>query len=74
MTPYFVTQCVCHHKTFAEIIAFADEHDFTMVEELREADFCSQKCKMCEPYIELALKTGETAFKPGCYNQRKLTS
>lgn len=72
MSSYYVTQCVCHHKTFVEIEAFAKFMGFSTVDELRDADFCCQKCKMCEPYIEMALKTGKTKFIPGAFaNQKK---
>ena len=74
MTPYYVTQCVCHHKSFVDIIEFAKEQNFCTVQELRDEEFCSQKCKMCEPYIEMALKTGETEFVPGAYANRKMSS
>ena len=74
MTPFFVTKCVCNHKSFQEIIDYAASNHIDSVEELREHEFCSLKCKMCEPYIEIALQTGETSFKPGCYNNRKMSS
>lgn len=74
MTPFYVTKCVCHHKSFEEIVSYATKHEMTTVEELREHEYCSLKCKMCAPYIELALESGETAFKPGCYQNRKMSS
>ena len=74
MTPFFVTKCVCHHKSFVEIIDFARNNGLNSVEELREKEYCSLKCKMCEPYIELAIETGDTQFRPGCYNNRKMSS
>ena len=74
MTPFYVTKCVCHKKSFRDIIDFAQSNGLHSVEDLREEQYCSTKCKMCEPYIETALQTGEVSFKPGFYNNRKMSS
>ena len=71
MTELLVTHCICHWKSFEEIKDFASEHGYTTVRELQAADFCSTNCRMCEPYVDLTLKTGETAFEPGAYLKRK---
>ena len=69
-----VTRCVCMHRSFAEIVNYARIYKMETVQELRALNYCSTKCKMCEPYIERALETGETAFIPGDYANRKMSS
>lgn len=60
-----VTKCICHHHTFEEIKAYAEEHNLNSVEELQEHDFCSNSCGLCVPYVELTLETDQTEFTPG---------
>lgn len=60
-----VVMCVCHRRTFSEILEIAEKQGWNTLEELRENDICSNGCKMCEPYVEKTLRTGETAFIPG---------
>ena len=67
MNPYRVTKCVCKNITFKEIKVYAENHDMYSVEELRDAGICSSKCRMCDPYIRMMLKTGEIDFKPGAF-------
>ena len=69
-----VTKCVCHHRTFEELKAYAEEHNLTTVEELQDRDMCSCGCQMCKPYVELMLETGETEFAPGAYYKRNSKS
>lgn len=67
MSYLLVNQCICHNKSFIEIKEYAAQEGITDVSELQKADYCSNSCKMCKPYIEMMLETGETAFKPGAY-------
>lgn len=60
-----VEKCICHNKTFEEIKEYAAEHDISTVEELQKRDFCSNSCRLCAPYVETMLKTGQTEFSPG---------
>lgn len=67
MSTFLVSKCICHSRPFPEIKQYALEHNYTTVEELQEVTFCSCKCGLCIPYIELMLETGETEFEPGAY-------
>ncbi len=67
MSNLLVNRCICHNKTFTEIKEFAKQEGMTDVSELQSADFCSNSCRMCEPYLDLMFETGETAFEPGAY-------
>lgn len=60
-----VTSCICHDKNFAEIKQYADQNNLSSVEELQNQNYCSNSCGLCEPYVELVLKTGQTEFMPG---------
>lgn len=66
-----VTKCICHNRTFAEIVDYAEEHNLHSVEELQDDDFCSNSCGLCIPYVEDALSTGQTVFSPGEPFRRK---
>jgi len=65
-----VTRCICHDCSFEKIKEYAEEHKLATVEELQKREICSCGCRMCAPYIELILETGETAFEPGAYYRR----
>lgn len=67
MSSLLVTHCICHSRSLKEIKDFSEQEGLTEVEELQAMDYCSNNCKMCKPYVELMLETGETAFEPGAY-------
>lgn len=71
MNSFLVNRCICHDASFDEIKKHSEENGLTTLKELQERELCSTKCKMCAHYLELMLKTGETAFKPGEYLNRK---
>lgn len=58
-----VDRCICHQISFADVKRIADEKGFTSVEELRVEKICSTNCKLCEPYIQRMLETGEITFE-----------
>jgi bacterioferritin-associated ferredoxin len=60
-----IDRCICHNISFEEIKKVAEIKDFQNLEELREANICSNSCKICGPYISEVLKTGRTSFIPG---------
>lgn len=70
MTALNVTRCICHKRSFQEIKEYAEDHDLESVEELQDHEFCSCGCRMCTPYVEMILETGETSFEPGAYYRR----
>lgn len=72
MSRLLVKRCVCHDTTFVDIKEYASSEGFTTVDELRAVDYCSTKCRMCEPYIEMMFETGETAFEPGAYLKQRV--
>ncbi len=71
MSRFTVSKCICHKKDFTEIKNFVEENGISSVRELQELKYCSCGCGLCEPYIELMLKTGETSFEPGAFYKRK---
>ncbi|NET33420.1 MAG: hypothetical protein F6K19_15595 [Cyanothece sp. SIO1E1] len=74
MNPFLVNKCVCHNTSFEDIKKYVEEHQVKTVRELQASDICSTKCQMCEPYVELVIKTGEVEFVPGAYIGRKKSS
>lgn len=71
MNSFLVNRCICHDTSFEEIKEHSEKNGFTTVKELQVEGLCITKCKMCAPYLELMLKTGETSFTPGEYLNRK---
>ncbi|GAB5408545.1 MAG: hypothetical protein BalsKO_09100 [Balneolaceae bacterium] len=67
MSKLLVNRCICHDKTFTEIQEYVEQEGINEVAELQAEDYCSNNCRMCEPYLELMFETGETAFEPGAY-------
>lgn len=57
-----VDRCICHEITFAEIKRIATEKKLDYVKEIQENGIACTNCKLCVPYVELVLKTGETVF------------
>ncbi|REL24313.1 hypothetical protein DYD21_19090 [Rhodohalobacter sp. SW132] len=60
-----VNRCICSNIRFEEVLADARRLSIKTVEELRDREICAVNCRLCEPYLERMLKTGETEFDPG---------
>lgn len=71
MSDFLVNRCICHNRTFQEIKLYALEQGYSDLKDLQTDNYCSNSCRMCGPYVELVLETGETSFKPGAYYKKK---
>lgn len=60
-----INRCLCHNRSFEEIKTYAHKYDIHTIEELQSRKICSCGCRICLPYVEKMLKTGETSFEPG---------
>ncbi|RNC80748.1 MAG: hypothetical protein ED559_02780 [Phycisphaera sp.] len=58
-----VTGCVCHDISFEELREIARESKCSF-DELSKKTKCCTGCGMCEPYVRLMLRTGQTRFDP----------
>jgi len=65
MAPNSVTECICHNRDFTEVKQYASQNNVTSIEELQNQNYCSNSCRLCAPYVEIVLETGQTEFKPG---------
>lgn len=65
MAPNSVTECICHGRDFEEIKQYAHQNNITAIDVLQDFNYCSNSCGLCEPYVEIVLKTGQTVFEPG---------
>ncbi len=70
MSRFTVTKCICHDRSFVELKTYAEEHGITDIKELQKRKLCSCGCRMCKPYVELMLQTGEVSFEPGAPHGR----
>jgi hypothetical protein len=57
-----VDRCICHEITFAEIKQIATKRKLDCVQEIQKSGIACTNCKLCVPYVDLVLKTGETVF------------
>lgn len=57
-----VTRCVCYNLSFADLKAIAQAKGARSVEELQRCVEFAQDCRLCVPYVERMLLTGETVF------------
>jgi len=58
-----VTKCVCYDTTFEEMKEIMQKNNLTTVDELREIKPVALNCKLCLPYINKMIETGETRFE-----------
>lgn len=58
-----VDRCICHNISFEEIRKAANEKNLTTVEQLQNENISTTNCRLCEPYIEKMLATGQTSFR-----------
>ncbi|MBP9095312.1 MAG: (2Fe-2S)-binding protein [Ignavibacteria bacterium] len=57
-----INRCVCFNVKFADVKKIMDENGFTKLEEVQSVIDVSKNCKLCRPYLEKMLETGETEF------------
>jgi NAD(P)H-nitrite reductase large subunit len=57
-----IDRCVCHDVTFAEVVEWSRSSGCRTVEGAAREFKCTTSCGMCLPYVECALKTGQTVF------------
>lgn len=57
-----VNRCVCENLTFADMKKTADQYHCKTVGELQIRMKFGVNCRLCLPYVEKMLVTGETAF------------
>jgi len=53
-----VDRCVCHDVAFRELVRLNRE-DGLDLEQLMDQTGCCTGCTSCEPYVKIALATGE---------------
>ncbi|MEO8209025.1 MAG: (2Fe-2S)-binding protein [bacterium] len=57
-----ITKCICYDTTFSEMKNIMEENNLKTLEELREIKIVAANCKLCVPYINRMIETGETEF------------
>ncbi len=68
-----MVMCVCHRRTFRELMDLVLDRGGMSCEELVREGYCGGGCGMCVPYVKKMLATGETAFAPGDWVIRERT-
>ena len=57
-----VYRCLCYPHTFIDLKQLIEAESLTTVPQITERTGCGSGCGLCLPYLELLLRTGETAF------------
>jgi len=57
-----IDRCICFNVKFSEVKEIMEENNFTTIEEVQEVVVVSKNCKLCRPYLEKMVETGETEF------------
>lgn len=58
-----VDRCVCYNQSFTDLLAMHEDQGLSL-DQLSEQTGCCTGCGMCEPYLRLALATGESELPP----------
>jgi len=58
-----VLKCICFDTTFAEMKEIMKKNNINNIEELRHIKQIAANCKLCLPYIEKMIETGQTEFE-----------
>ncbi|HMQ69407.1 MAG TPA: (2Fe-2S)-binding protein [Ignavibacteria bacterium] len=61
-TKYVINKCVCFDTTFLEMKNIMKTNDLKNIDELRKIKEVGTNCKLCVPYIEKMIITGQTEF------------
>lgn len=57
-----ITHCICHNLSFLLILEIAKQKNLQTLEEIKKEEGICDKCRLCNKYIQEALKTGQTRF------------
>lgn len=58
-----VTKCICFDTTFEEMKEIMVANNIRTIDELRKIKTVASNCRLCVPYIERMIETGETSFE-----------
>lgn len=58
-----VLKCICFDTTFEEMKEIMKKNKLNSIEELRDIKQIADNCKLCLPYIEKMIETGQTEFE-----------
>jgi len=61
MSSVLISQCVCRHIPFAELLPLARARGWDL-EAIRRETGCGDQCGLCRPYLKRMLQSGETEF------------
>lgn len=56
-----VDRCICNAVTFSRALHVARLRDVRTVEELQDHVSISDNCRLCRPYVQRTIETGEIA-------------
>lgn len=59
---YNITKCICLDMTFVQMKKIMKEENIKSIEGLRKIKPVATNCKLCLPYINNMIETGQTEF------------
>ncbi|MDZ4713784.1 MAG: (2Fe-2S)-binding protein [bacterium] len=60
---YNITKCICYDTTFSEMKKIMQKHDLKTLDELKKVRMVASNCRLCLPYINRMIETGQTEFE-----------
>lgn len=57
-----IDRCMCNNVTFKEIHEIIVKKDLTSMQDLVKEKKVASNCRLCKPYIEKMIETGQTEF------------
>lgn len=57
-----IDRCICFQMKFSELKRVAERTGASTIEELQRAAEFGLRCRLCHPYVQRMLRTGETVF------------
>lgn len=60
--PIHIDRCTCFHRFFSELKDIAEQTHSTTISELQQHVQFGENCRLCHPYVQRMLKTGEVVF------------
>jgi bacterioferritin-associated ferredoxin len=58
-----IDRCICNEVSFERALETAEKHGCQTVSELQKRIDICDSCRMCLPYLQKVLETGQTEFE-----------
>ncbi len=60
---FTITKCICYDTSFEDMKKIMKDNNLSTLEELKKFKTVADNCKLCVPYIDRMINSGETKFE-----------